>query len=1003
MLLTAATHICRRTTRFVGLGMTKMIRISLHGPAIAGVAIWILSQASAVLGQGDKNAEAMRFFENKIRPILAEHCYRCHGPEKHKGDLRVDSRSALLTGGELGPAIVAGDAEKSLLVKAVRQSDPDLKMPPTGKLTKEQIEDIARWVNIGAPWPGSEKEPVKTVKKTDREITDKDREHWAFQPIRRPAVPKVVNPHWVANPIDAFIAAKLETKSLKPNPPATKSELIRRLTYNITGLPPTPAEVDAFVKNTSPRAYDELVERLLSSPRYGEKWARHWLDIVRYAETNSYERDNPKPHVWRYRDYVIRSLNEDKPYDVFLCEQLAGDEMPNPGPDQLIATGFYRLGIWDDEPSDPALARFDGLDDIVATVGQGILGLTLDCARCHDHKIDPIPQKDYYRFLSFFSNINHFRNGGPTDETAIYTSPKAKTALDSELARLKKRRDDVQSQIAAIEADFAAAGGNKGTIPPQSPIVDLKYRFFRDTYETLPVFDTIKHEEAGSLPKGFFDLAPRTRNEAFGFVYEGTLVVPKVGKYTFVLDSDDGVRLTVGDRPIITYDGIHGVGKERSVAVDLPKGPTPIRLDYFQNGGGYGLYVAWSGPGFERQYLSVPPSGANSSGDFQSAFQKQGAQVLGPKRFKEYQALKKELETLKNPMQAAGAERALIVTEAGRNPKETFVLTRGNPGAPGAKVDPTFPTVLNARSPQVAELPANVKSSGRRTALANWITSRDNQLTARVMVNRVWQHHFGRGIVRSPNNFGLQGDRPTHPELLDWLASELIDSGWNLKHIHRLIINSNAYKMSSRGESEALRTDPTNDYFWRFDMRRLAAEEIRDSVLATCGNLNLKMYGPGIYPEIPKEVLAGQSVPGRGWGKSPPEEQARRSIYVHVKRSLLLPILDSFDLAETDRSAPTRFASTQPTQALLMLNSEFINKQADIFAERLRREAGDDLTAQVKLGLNLATSRTPTDAEVRRGVDLVTTLAREEGASQAAALRYFCLMVLNLNEFMYLD
>ena len=270
-------------------------------------------------------------------------------------------------------------------------------------------------------------------------------------------------------------------------------------------------------------------------------------------------------------------------------------------------------------------------------------------------------------------------------------------------------------------------------------------------------------------------------------------------------------------------------------------------------------------------------------------------------------------------------------------------------------------------------------------------------------VNRLWQNHFGRGIVRSSNNFGFQGDRPTHPELLDWLASELIDSGWSLRHIHRLIVNSNTYKMSSRAQPEALKADPTNDLFWRFDMRRLSAEEIRDSVLAVSGNLNPKMFGPGVYPEIPKEVLAGQSVPGRGWGKSPPEDQARRSIYVHVKRSLLLPILDAFDLAETDRSAPTRFASTQPTQALLMLNSGFSNKQADIFAERLRREAGDDLKNQVRLGLKLTTSRNPTDTEIRLGVDLVTSLARDEGASPQDALRYFCLMALNLNEFVYLD
>jgi mono/diheme cytochrome c family protein len=750
-----------------------MISARLQQLAGSGLAILIgLVAATAQAQEKTSSPEAIRFFESKVRPLLADQCFKCHGADKQRGHLRADSRSALLQGGDLGPAIVPGDAEKSLLIKAVRHADPDFKMPPSSKLSREQIDDLAKWIALGAPWPGSDNN-VKVVKKAEKEVTDKDRQHWAFQPIKRPALPAVKNEAWAANPIDAFIAARLEAKSLAPNPAASKTELIRRLTYNLTGLPPTPQDVNDFIKNTSPRAYEDLVNKLLASPRFGEKWARHWLDIVRYAETNSYERDNPKPHVWRYRDYVIRAMNDDKPFDVFLREQIAGDEMPQAGPDQFIATGFYRLGVWDDEPTDRLQARYDGLDDIVATVGQGILGLTIDCARCHDHKIDPIPQKDYYKLLSFFHNINHFRNGGPTDEM-------------------------------------------------------------------------------------------------------------------------------------------------------------PLNAD-------------------------------------------------------------------KN------AEKALIVSEAGPAAPATFVLMRGNPGAQGAKVEPGFPLALTTAAPKIPEPAKGAKSTGRRSVLADWLTSRDNALTARVIVNRLWQHHFGRGIVRSTNNFGVQGDRPTHPELLDYLASELIDNGWSLKHIHRLITQSNAYKMSSRGQPDALKIDPANDLFWRFDMRRLSAEEVRDSILAVSGNLNLKMQGPGVYPEIPREVLAGQSAPGRGWGKSTPEEQARRSVYVHVKRSLIVPILESFDVAETDRSAPTRFSSTQPTQALLMLNSAFIGKQAEIFAERLRREAGNDIDGQVRLGLNLATSREPTQAEVRRGVDLINILARENGANSATALHYFCLMALNLNEFMYLD
>jgi hypothetical protein len=718
---------------------------------------------------------AVQFFEAYVRPVLSENCFRCHGDKKHKGNLRLDSRAAILAGGDQGAAVVPGHPEKSLLIKAIGQGDPELKMPPSGKLSAKQITDLTHWVKMGAPWPGTDKQTPVVSRPAEYRISDKDRAHWAFQPVKRPVPPSVKNRAWVRNPIDAFILARLEAKGLQPNPPAARHELVRRLYYDLTGLPPAPSEVEAFMADRSTHAYEDLVDKLLGSPRYGEKWARHWLDLVRYAETNSYERDNPKPHVWRYRDYVIRAFNQDKPYDRFIREQLAGDELPDRDDDALIATGFYRLGIWDDEPADPVLARYDGLDDIITTTGQTFLGLTIDCARCHDHKIDPIAQKDYYRLLAFFHNVNHYRNGGPTDEVSL--------------------------------------SGSEG---------------------------------------------------------------------------------------------------------------------------------------------------------------------------------KK-------------AQKALCVTESSLRPPDTFVLLRGNPHVLGPRVDPGFPLIFSVPEPVIPKRPAGSKSSGRRLVLANWIASGDNLLTARVMVNRIWQHHFGRGIVRSPNNFGLQGDRPTHPELLDWLAAEFIARGWSMKAMHRLILTCNAYRMSSRAAPKALAADPENDLFWRFNMRRLSGEEIRDSILAVSGCLNLKMGGPGVYPEIPGEVLAGQSVPGRGWKKSPPEEQNRRSIYIHVKRSLLYPILESFDLAETDRSTPVRFSTTQPTQALAMLNGELLNRQARIFAERLKREAGREPAYQVELALYLATGHPPNQIAVRRGVDLIRSLEAEDRATPDGARRYFCLMVLNLNEFLYLD
>jgi hypothetical protein len=942
---------------------------------------------------------AAAFFESKVRPVLVENCFKCHGEKKQRGDLRLDSLAAALEGGGRGPALVPGHPEKSLLIKAIGHGDKDLKMPEDKKLPREQIDVLTQWIQMGAPWPGAAA-PGDGPRKGEFVISDKDRAHWSLQPVKRPVVPAVKQSAFVRNPIDAFILAGLESKGLAPNPPASKLELLRRVTFDLTGLPPTPREVDAYLADTAPDAYERLVERLLDSPRYGERWARHWLDLVRYGETNSFERDNPKPHVWRYRDYVIRAFNSDKPYDLFLKEQLAGDELGRTDGDAIIATGYYRLGIWDDEPSDPLLARYDGLDDIVAVTGQVMLGLTFDCARCHNHKIDPIAHKDYYRLMAFFHNINHFRNGGPTDEAAIFTTPAATQAFEAQERDLDKKRNQVQGEITRVENEFRKLyEQKKGEQALGTDLDDLQYKFYRNAWTTLPDFTTFKHEDAGKLPKGLFDIGPRTRNEAFGFVYNGTLIVPETGKYTFYLDSDDGSRLSVAGKPVITYDGIHGMGTVQKASVELVKGRQPIQLEYFQNVFGYGLYVAWSGPSFERRLLSMPEK--QEVPDFARAIQLDGAKLLGKQRYAAYQQLKKKLDGLKKV--APAAESALCVTESGPNAPETFVLLRGNPHVKGDKVAPAFPSVFNLPEPVIPAPKPGAHTSGRRLVLANWISSKDNPMTARVMVNRLWQHHFGRGIVRSPNDFGLQGIRPTHPELLDWLASEFTERGWSMKAMHRLILTSNAYRMSSRGNDKAHAADPMNDLFWRFDMRRLSAEEIRDSILAVSGDLNLKMYGPGVYPEIPKDVLAGQSVPGRGWPVSPLEEQNRRSVYVHVKRSLLLPLLDSFDLAEPDRSTPVRFSTTQPTQALGMLNGEFLNKQAKVFAARLRKEAGAEASAQVRLALALATSRTPTDAEIQRGVRFMQALQTQDGASAGVALDMFCLLVLNLNEFMYLD
>jgi hypothetical protein len=813
-------------------------------------------------------AEDKALFEKEIQPILKANCLKCHGEGKVRGGLSLMSRAGLLKGGDTGPAFSKDKPEDSLLLQAINHSD-NLKMPPKGKLSLKEIEALTRWLKVGAPWPESGAAVVETERK-ERQITDEDRNYWAYRPMKRPITPAVKNKDWIRNPIDAFILSRLEEKGLSPAAPADKVALIRRAYYDLTGLPPKPEEIDAFGKDRSAEAYEKMIDRLLESKHYGEKWGRFWLDLVRYAETNGYERDSAKPFAWRYRDYVIKSFNDDKPYDRFIKEQLAGDEMPGDDADAVIATGYYRLGLWDDEPADPLLARFDELDDIVTITSQVFLGMTMNCARCHDHKIDPIPQTDYYRMVAFFRDIPRF---------SLSNDPRSRTSLT----------DVTPSEV-------------------------------RKTYEA-------------ELKKREIRLA------------ELTTAMTKI--------EDKAIKM------MPTED------QRASEGADRPK--VLLKLKDF----------------------------------------------LMPEQSEQYAKLKRERDELAKVRQPQRIQ-ALSVTRCEIHPPPTFVLGRGNPRAEKKRVEPGFPAVLGLPDPTVPAPAKGAKSSGRRTILANWIASKDNALTARTMANRLWQQHFGRGIVPTPSDFGKFGEKPTHPELLDWLASELVSgepgtkvpgpaAPWTLKRMHKLLMTSNAYRMSSKANAESLRLDPANTSFWRFNMRRLTAEEVRDSMLAASGLLNPKMGGPSIYPVIPREVLAGQSVPGAGWGRSSPEEAARRSVYAHVKRSLQVPILIQYDQADTDGSCPVRYTTTVPTQALGMLNGAFANEQAAAFAQRLWRESPGGLEQQVRLALRLTTGRVPADAELRKDLDFIDELRTKHKLSADDALKQYCLLALNANEFVYLD
>jgi hypothetical protein len=940
-----------------------------------GFAAFLLFSSIVVVGQ-----EPAVQFATEIQPLLARRCFACHGPDKAEAGLRLNSAESIVAELESGTrAVVPEQPEASELIARIRSQEEGVRMPPEGKpLTQEEQERLSRWIAQGAHWT----------------------KHWSFEPMQRPSPPARPDGSVAANPIDAFIDSRLAAKNLVASDRADPKTLLRRLSYDLIGLPPTPEQTSEFEQRAAldfESAWESEVDRLLASEHFGERWARHWLDVVRFAETNSFERDGPKPYAWRYRDYVIRAMNEDKPYDRFLLEQLAGDELPDVSKDSLIATGFYRLGIWDDEPADRELAMYDGLDDILTTVSQGMMGLTLNCSRCHDHKIDPIPTKDYYAALAFFRNLTPNGYGPQVERPLIGNDEERQRFADNE-SSIREQGNRLQKRIDELESLLRKELEDSQRTADRFDLDEMEFRFYRDSFRALPDFDTIKAETVARLDPPLLDISLATRPDDFGFVFIGKLIVPEDGEYTFRLDSDDGSRLTIDGKKRIEYDGIHGTGRARRAKVTLTAGRHDFRVDYFQAESGKGLQLDWSGPGFRRRPLTKNTD--HKTQDLNQILQTSIADDLNVERVSEYKKLRTELE--ENSRRKPWDEYGMCVSESGTTAPETHILLRGSPQAKGDEVTPSFLSILGGKS---ADYTPNLisKTTGRRLAFARWITSPEHPLTSRVIVNRIWQHHFGRGIVRSPNNFGQLGDPPTHPELLDYLATRFVDGGWRMKSLHKLILMSKTYQQSSMVSPKMMERDPNNDGFSRFDMRRLSAEEIRDSILVANGKINLSLYGPSIYPELSREVLASQSVPGKGWERSSPQEQSRRSVYIHVKRSLLVPMMSSFDFPEPDSSCEARFITTQPGQALGMMNGDFVNQQSVLFAERIASEAGGNLRDQVSRGYLLALSRQPTETEINRGLKLIDSLEQQHRLSRKDALANFALYLFNINEFVYLD
>ena len=767
-------------------------------------------------------------YYDSVKPVLAVHCSKCHDGEKPKGGLRLDTLTHALAGGKSGDAaIVPGASARSELVRRITLQEGDEMMPPKGaRLTETEVAHLRQWIDEGAKWP------------------ERD-DYWAFQPPKEPPLPKGQS----ANPLDRFIEARLVAEKIKPVPQADARTLLRRVFFDLLGVPPSPEEARAFLDECREgssfvirdSSFAKLVDRLLADPRYGERWARHWLDLARYGESDGYEDDKVRPHAWRYRDYVIRALNADKPYDRFVQEQMAGDELWPDDPDAWVATGFARLGSWDGMSKDPAQQRQDFLNDATDAVGAAFLGVTLGCARCHDHKYDAITQRDYYRVQAFFAGVKretHEMKVAMNEPASVTAAFKADSA---ELARLKGERDELlRGAREALEKEREGEPEKKKA-------------------EDEAVKKRVEKEHPGQLGK---------LNDA---------IKPLEARVRFHEPKIEAV--------------LHGDG-----------------------------------------------------------------------------------------------------------PKKIHLLKGGELARPGEEVAPGF---ITAMLPPGDSAPPDAK----RTALARWLTSPGNSLTARVQVNRLWQHHFGLGLVATPSDFGRNGQRPTHPELLDWLAREFVREGWSLKKMHRLIMTSAAYRRASSPDAAAFVRDPENKLLWRMNRRRLEGEAIRDTILTVSGTLNPARGGPGVYAQLPKGVNV--EFPNNdkelSWGTATEDDNRRRSIYLFQRRSLTFPLMDVFDGAPMNQSCAARPQTTVAPQALALFNGEFTREAAAHFAARLRREAGSDATKQIERAFQLAFTRPPSKVERVTAMKFLREQTTTRNADASAALADFCHVLLNASELIYPD
>jgi mono/diheme cytochrome c family protein len=991
------------------------------------VALLLALSTGIQAAEAPLSASGKMDFERDIRPIFEAHCFSCHGPEKQKSSFRLDRKTAALQGGDHGVDIIPGKSLESRLIRFVSGLDPDTVMPAKGdRLSAADIGKLRAWIDQGADWPGPEHAAPEEI-------------WWSLRPLVRPPVPQSAGLRSLANPIDAFLTAKLEAAGLHPSPEASRRTLIRRVSFDLTGHHPTLQEVEQFEADADPLAYEHLVDRLLESPEYGERWARHWLDVVHYGDTHGYDKDQPRPNAWPYRDYVIRAFNEDKPYSRFVQEQIAGDVLFPDTRDGIEALGFIAAGPWDlighaevpESKTDGKIARHLDRDDMVATTMNTFNSMTVQCAQCHNHKFDPIPTADYYSLQAVFAAVDRTTREY-YDETALNKKHRELVAAERDLAARKKSLEveieraggpevaDLRKKVANVSdkssSHPAEYGYHSGIASSDTSVkwvqVDLGKPVLLDQVVLAPCWDDFAGIGAG-----------------FGFPRRYKIEVSDDAE--FKADARVIRDLTGSDQPNpgITLQSFPAGASGRYVRVTATR-LAPRQGDYIlalaelqafdKNGKNVALGaevsaldsteapVRWTK---KNLVDGVSPGVSVSASTAEIAqWQKQLDQLYEQKLDGETRAAwaevtnrlavtGQELANMPKPKSVfvgavhygSGAFRGTGAD--GGKPRPIHILPRGDVRKPGAEVGPGALSAVSAL-PSRFELPPGSGEGERRKALALWLTDPRNPLTWRSIVNRVWQYHFGRGIVETPNDFGRMGALPSHPELLDWLAVEFRDEGQSIKKLQKLIVTSTDYRQVSfviDGMQHAVEADSDNHLFWRMNRRKLEAEAVRDSVLLVSGELDRKMFGPGFYDFV---IEKPEHSPHYEYGLHDPDDPKshRRAIYRFIVRSQPEPFMAMLDCADPSMLVEKRNESLSALQALGLLNNGFMLTMARHFAESVQARE-PDVAGQVRFAFSTALSRYPSSEEQTA----LAAFTRRNGLPNT------CRLLFNLNEFNFID